>query len=106
MLTNTILAGITRETILELAHTMGIPVSERRISIQEVINAIEDGTLTEAFGTGTAAGIAPIGRLAYKEKNYCINNGEVGFLTQTFYNTLVHIQRGDSNNDLVEIVCK
>jgi branched-chain amino acid aminotransferase len=96
MLTNTILPGITRKTVLELGKKWNMAVSERKISIQEVIHAIEKGTLTEAFGTGTAVGITPIGKLAYRNHEYSINDNKTGPVTQKIYNALTTIQQGEA----------
>ncbi len=63
----TILAGVTRNSVITVLGEMGVPVEERRISIDELLSAYEKGKLTEAFGTGTAAVIAPIKELRYKE---------------------------------------
>ncbi len=69
-LTDTILAGITRNSVLQLARKWGWKVEERRISVNELIEGLEKGTVTEAFGMGTAATIAPIELIGYGEKDY------------------------------------
>jgi len=69
-------------------------IEERDVSISEIIDAIENGTLLECFGTGTAAVIAPVSELSYKNKPYVINNGEIGNLTKRLYDTLTGIQYG------------
>ncbi|MCF2139900.1 MAG: branched-chain amino acid aminotransferase [Candidatus Lokiarchaeota archaeon] len=89
-----ILSGITRKSILEICDHIGIKAVERRISIDEVIECIENGTLTEAFGLGTAAIIAPVGSIFYKEENYIINNFEVGPIATKLYEELTGIQYG------------
>lgn len=96
MLTGTILPGITRKSIIELGHHWDMTVVERRISIDEVTTAIADGSLSEIFGTGTAAAISPVGKLAYKGKTYVINNNQTGPVTQKLFNELSSIQRGDA----------
>lgn len=93
-LNGSILAGITRDSILQLLKAKQMPVEERRISIDEVIEAYQNGTLEEAFGTGTAAVISPIGELKYKDEKMIVNNGEIGEVTQMLYDTLVGIQYG------------
>ena len=65
-LDGSILNGVTRRTVLAVAKEWGYPVSERRISIDEVQAAYKDGTLEEVFGSGTAAVISPVGVLGYK----------------------------------------
>lgn len=93
-LIGTVLPGITRKSIIELLQDKGIKVEERRISVDEVISALENGLLTEAFGCGTAAVISPIGKLVYDGKEYVINNNEIGSLTKELYDTLTGIQWG------------
>ena len=66
---DTILPGITRRSVMTLAREMGIEVEERPISVDELIAAGENGKLTEAFGTGTAAVVSPVGELAYRQKD-------------------------------------
>lgn len=67
---DTILAGITKRSVIEVAQDWGMPVEERKVSVKEIVKALEDGTLTEAFGAGTAATIAPIKMIGYKGKKY------------------------------------
>nr|MDO8086936.1 branched-chain amino acid aminotransferase [Candidatus Sigynarchaeum springense] len=93
-LTGSILPGVTRDSILVMAKDYGYKVEERQVSIDEVITASENGTLTEAFGTGTAAVVTPVGELIYKGKHMVINGGKVGKITQRFYDDLVAIQYG------------
>ena len=93
-LTGSILPGITRMSCLELMRGWGEAVSERRISIDELIGAIESGKLEEAWGTGTAAVISPIGEIAYNGKQYMVGGGKMGPITQKLYDTLTGIQWG------------
>jgi len=93
-----ILAGITRMSVLELAKDMGMKVTERRIAFQEVIEAHKAGKLTECFGTGTAAIISPVGQLTYKGQDYIINNNEIGSLSNKLYDTILDIQYSDSKD--------
>lgn len=93
-LTGSILAGITRASVLELAKYLGLETEERLISIDEVIEGINTGEITEAFGSGTAAVISPVGSLYYKEKEYTVNDQQVGSVTQLLYDKLVNIQYG------------
>ena len=94
-LNGAILAGITRASVLTLLRDWGIPVSERPITIDEVIAAAKAGTL-EMWGTGTAAVISPVGELGYKGERYVINGGVTGSLTRKLYDTIVGIQYGTS----------
>ncbi|MBA2174936.1 branched-chain amino acid aminotransferase [Halobacillus locisalis] len=93
-LSGSILKGITRMSIIELLQKWGIPVSERRISIEELYEAYEEGKLEEAFGTGTAAVISPVGELNWLGRKMTINDGEIGSLSQKLYDTITGIQRG------------
>ncbi len=93
-LSGSILPGITRASVIQLAKSLGYQVDERPISINEVIDGLNDGSLTEAFGSGTAAVISPVGSLYFKEKNYLVNNNHVGKITEELYTKLVDIQYG------------
>ncbi len=95
MLAGSILPGITRKSIIELLKDEGYKVSERLISVDELEKALEEGTLEEAWGCGTAAVVSPIGELCYKDKKYTINNGKIGEVTQHLYDTLTGIQWGN-----------
>ena len=94
MLSGSILPGITRKSCIEVLKDNGYKVSERLISIDELEEAMENGTLEEAWGCGTAAVVSPIGELCYKGKKYAVNNGEIGKTTQFLYDTLTGIQWG------------
>lgn len=94
-LEGSILAGITRKSILRLAQDKGYQTEERRISVQELFDAYERGGLTEAFGTGTAAVISPVGEMEYQGKSMVLNDHKIGNISQEMYDTLVGIQRGD-----------
>ena len=93
-LEGSILAGITRDSTLALLKDWGIPVTERRISIQELFEAHANGQLEEAFGTGTAAVISPMGELNWNDNTILINNGQIGELSAKIYNTITGIQSG------------
>ncbi len=93
-LTGSILPGITRMSCIELLKSEGYKVSERLLSVEELEKAMENGSLVEAFGCGTAAVVSPIGELAYKDKKFTVNNGKIGEVTQHLYDTLTGIQWG------------
>ena len=93
-LTGSILPGITRMSCIELLRQKGYKVTERLLSVDELAAAMADGTLEEAWGTGTAAVVSPIGELCYKDVKYAVNGGEIGPLTQELYDTLTGIQWG------------
>ena len=93
-LTGAILPGITRDSILHMLRDWGIPVSERKISIAEVLEAAQNGQLEEAFGTGTAAVISPIGEFFIEGQKYTVGDGGIGPLSQKLYDQLTAIQWG------------
>lgn len=93
-LDGTILAGITRDSVIQLCKAHGVKITERKITIDEIIGFIEDGSLQECFGTGTAAIIAPVGVIGYHGKNYVVNNLQVGPKATKLYETLLGIQYG------------
>ena len=94
-LEGSILKGITRDSVLQLASEWNIPVNEKRMSIDEVITAIENGSLQEVFASGTAAVISPVGEFLYKDTKYTVNDNKVGKLTQKLFDELQGIQRGE-----------
>ncbi|MEI7589926.1 MAG: branched-chain amino acid aminotransferase [Deltaproteobacteria bacterium] len=93
-LSGTILPGITRDSVIQLAKSWDIKVTERSISIDEVISAIKETKLTEAFASGTAAIVSPVGTMHYKGVDYNINAGKVGKLTKKLYDNILAIQYG------------
>ena len=94
MLTGSILPGITRKSCIEVLKNEGYTVHERLLSIDELKAAMENGTLEEAWGCGTAAVVSPIGELFYQGVHYPVNNGQIGEVTQHLYDTLTGIQWG------------
>ena len=94
MLTGSILAGVTRDSILVLAKELGCQVTERRVSGQEWLEGAADGRITEVFGCGTAAVITPIGRVRHNEGEVVIGGGEPGPVTTRLRAMLTDIQRG------------
>ena len=93
-LNGAILHGITRDSIKTLAPKLGFGFSEKKISINEVIEKIKSEEITEIFGMGTGAVVAPIGKLFYKDQGIEINNGNSGKVAKTIYNSLTAIQYG------------
>ncbi|MDR0491706.1 MAG: branched-chain amino acid aminotransferase [Oscillospiraceae bacterium] len=89
-----ILPGITRNSVITLAKDMGIPVEERNISIDELMEGGKNGKLQEVFGAGTAAVVSPVGELTYKGESVTINKNEIGGISQKMYDTLLGIQCG------------
>ena len=99
-LQGSILGGITRMSCIEILKSWGMNVSERRISIDELSKAYDEGRLLEAFGSGTAAVISPIGHLKWGDDIMEINNGEIGPISQKLYDTLTGIQWGKLPDEL------
>ncbi len=93
-LTGSILPGITRKSCIEVLKNMGYTVSERLLSVEELLSALKDGTLEEAWGCGTAAVVSPIGKLAFGDDEYVIGGGKIGEVTQKLYDVLTGIQWG------------
>jgi len=93
-LTGSILKGVTRDSVMKLADTMGFRIEERQLAIDELVADIRSGKVKEAFGSGTAAVITPVGVLSYKDESLTVGNGSVGNLTQKLYDTLTGIQYG------------
>jgi len=97
-LAGTILDGVTRNSTLTLLRDWGLKVTERPITIDEVMQAGRDGTLKEMWGTGTAAVVSPVGTLGYKGEDVLINGGETGEVTRKLYDSIVGIQYGRTND--------
>ncbi|HHX72208.1 MAG TPA: branched-chain amino acid aminotransferase [Clostridiales bacterium] len=93
-LEGSILPGITRDSAIRLLRDKGYTVTERRISIDELVEASDNGSLEEMFGTGTAAVISPVGELQIGEKHIVINDGKIGSTAQWIYDTLTGMQWG------------
>lgn len=94
MLSGSILPGITRDSVLALCKHWGMTVEERRISVDELLEAQASGKLEEVFGTGTAAVISPVGKLRYKDDVMTIGSGEIGETCKKIYDTITGIQIG------------
>ena len=93
-LTGSILPGITRMSCLTVLQDLGYEIEERLFSIDELTAALENGTLEEAWGTGTAAVVSPIGKLAIGDKEYTVGGGKIGEVTAKLYDILTGIQWG------------
>jgi len=97
-LVGSILDGITRKTVLQVAKEWGIPVAERRITVDEIFEAHAKGQLEEVFGSGTAAVISPVGELAWKGQQIIINGNQTGPLAQKLFDHITGIQYGRVND--------
>ncbi|MEM9023710.1 MAG: branched-chain amino acid aminotransferase, partial [Bacteroidota bacterium] len=95
---STILAGITRDSALQLARHWDIPVEERRISVHEVIAALENGTMQEAFGVGTAATIAPLSLIGWNGQDYHLPPAETFTVANRLKNALEGMKRGTTED--------
>lgn len=94
MLTGSILRGVTRKSCIELLKSWGVTVEERLISVEELFDAAANGTLEEAWCVGTAAVISPIGELSWGDRDYAVNNKQIGEMSQKLYDELTGIQWG------------
>ncbi len=103
-LRGSILAGITRDSVLALARHWDVPTFERSITIDEVMEAHKQGTLQEVFGSGTAAVISPVSHLAWKDSVITIGDGGVGPLARRFYEAITDIQYGRADDPFGWIV--
>lgn len=93
-LSDSILAGVTRDSILTLAKEWGIKTEERAIGVAELRDASERGTLQEVFGSGTAAVVSPVAELAFGQDRLIVNGGRPGALASRLYEEITGIQRG------------
>ena len=103
-LSGSILPGITRKSCLEILRKEGYKVSERLLSVKELVKALKKGKLEEAWGCGTAAVISPIGELNYQGVKYAINGGEIGEVSRKLYDTITGIQLGKVEDEYDWIV--
>jgi branched-chain amino acid aminotransferase len=99
-LDGTILPGVTRESVIDVAREIGFKVVERKISIDEVFAASKNNTLTDIFCTGTAAVISPVGEIEHHGKAIIINDGKVGKVAQQLYDEVTAIQYGEKEDKL------
>ncbi len=93
-LTGSILPGITRKSVLTLGADLGYETAEEMIDVHEMLADVESGKVTEVFGCGTAAVIAPVGKFGFQDKEYLINNNEVGPVAKHLYDELTGVQTG------------
>ena len=93
-LNGSILPGITRNSVIEVCKSWGYEVEERKVSVDELLQAQKEGKLEECFGTGTATVISPVGKLRYQDEVMTIANGETGPLSLKLYETITGIQTG------------
>ena len=94
MLNGSILPGVTRDSCIQLLKSWNVPVEERRVSVDELVEAAHDGKLEECWGSGTAAVITPVGTLRHGEDIMQIGTGGIGEISQKLYDTITGIQLG------------
>ncbi len=94
ILNGSILPGVTRDSCIALCKSWGIPVEERKISVDELFEAAKNGTLEECWGSGTAAVISPVGHLRCEDQVFRIADGGIGELSRKLYDTVTGIQLG------------
>ncbi|MEJ7650388.1 MAG: branched-chain amino acid aminotransferase [Nakamurella sp.] len=93
-LNGSLLPGITRDSVLQVARDLGFTATERRISTDEWEKTIDAGEMTEVFGCGTAAVLTPVGGVKYDGGQFDINGGVTGEVTTRLRDALVSIQNG------------
>jgi branched-chain amino acid aminotransferase len=93
-LSGSILPGITRDSVLKLAPDLGYPLEEMRLDINDILRDLANGEITEAFGLGTAAVVAPVSKFGYKGKELVVGNGDSGPVARHLFQTLTDIQYG------------
>jgi branched-chain amino acid aminotransferase len=103
-LNGSILPGVTRKSVIELARHWNEKVSERKVSIDELFEAHAAGRLKEVFGSGTAAVISPVGQIKYGDQVITINDNQTGPVAQKFYNAITDIQYGKAEDPLGWVV--
>jgi len=91
---DSILRGITRESILQIARNWGMPVEERKVSVEEVISGIESGRLTEAFGAGTAVVVSPYSLIGFEGKDYLLPEAKEDAFCKRVYQYLSDLRTG------------
>ncbi len=103
-LTGSILPGITRDSVITLLQQWGVKIEERQFSIDQVVKGLKDGSVTEVFGSGTAAIISPVKAISYKGTEYKVADGKTGPLSQKLYDHILALQYGkqDDPNGWVE----
>ena len=103
-LTGSILPGVTRDSVIQLLEKWGVEVDQRRLPVDEAIEAAKSGRMTEAWASGTACVIAPMGLLNYKGEDYPINGEQVGPLSKKLYDVLYGMQTGTRPDDMGWVV--
>ncbi len=93
-LNGSILPGVTRDSVIRLGADLGYQVSEAPLDIHDVLRDIQNGEITEVFGCGTAAVIAPVGKFGFRDRDYLIGNGQAGPVSKHLFKELTDLQYG------------
>jgi branched-chain amino acid aminotransferase len=93
-LEGTILPGVTRDSVIRLARDMGHKITERKVTIDEVVQAVQEGSLQEMFGSGTAAVISPVSHFRYKNRDYTVSDGKTGEVASKLFEEITGMQTG------------
>jgi len=97
-LSGSILPGITRKSIITLCDDLGFTIKEEALTLDDIIEGLESGNMTEIFGMGTAASVAPVGELKIHDEVYVVDGGSIGTTTQALYDELTGIQYGEKED--------
>jgi branched-chain amino acid aminotransferase len=97
---DTILAGVTRMSVIDLCRRWGLSVNEQRISIDRIFEYYRQGELEEVFGTGTAAVISPVGQIHYQNETLTLNHMKIGETAQRLYDEITGIQYGEKSDSM------
>ena len=93
-LSDSILGGITRDSVLAMAKDLGLKAEERSLSLKELMAGHQSGAVTEVFGTGTAAVVSPVGELAFKGGKLTFNDGQPGPVSLKLFEEISGLQQG------------
>lgn len=94
VLEGTVLPGVTRDSVIRLATDLGYKVTERVISMEEIVKSVHDGTLQEMFGSGTAAVISPVSHFRYRDVDYMVGSGGTGEVAGRLFDEISGMQTG------------
>jgi branched-chain amino acid aminotransferase len=98
-LTGTLLAGVTRDSILRLAARLGYPVAEEPLTLDDWERDCRDGRITEAFASGTARGVVPVGHVVCAQRDWPVGDGRAGPVTLRLLEALLDIQHGQAPDE-------
>ncbi len=96
---DTILRGVTKRSVVEIAESWGVPVEERKVTVEEIVNAAREGKLTDAFGAGTAATIAPIAKIGFRDELFELPGVETRTTSNKIKKYLTDLKSGVIDDD-------